>query len=98
MNNQSPRRVYQAPMSRNLSGRSVVGQDVGPMGVCSAGQFPWQGCSQGFSYGEPGNCDPVGGSPSLGNLCQVGTTPVGTTQCFPVGSAAGNTCGVGTWA
>ena len=80
------RRTYVPPQTRNLSDLAVSGGGPGPLGICTTGSFPWNGCSQGSAFG-------------LGNNCQTGTTPdTGTTQCYPTGSVAGNNCSVGNYA
>ncbi len=92
------KRMYKRPLSRNLSDLVASGGGVGPLGVCTTGSFPWNGCSQGSAFGNPGNCN-GGSSPTTGNNCQVGTNPnTGTTQCYPSGSVAGNTCTTGNFA
>lgn len=98
MNTKNKLRKYVSPSVRNLSDLSVSGNGGGPLGVCTPGSFPWNGCSQGSAFGIPSNCG-GGSNPSTGNNCQSGTNPdTGTTQCYPSGSHAGNTCDRGNYA
>lgn len=88
---------YERPWSRNLSDTVVKGGPPGPLGVCTAGQFPWNGCQEGSNFG-PQTCFP-GTSALIGNNCNAGPNPdTGTTQCYPDGSVASNTCGQGRFA
>jgi hypothetical protein len=89
---------YEPPESMDLSDLTVNGGGVHPMGICTIGSFPWDGCVQGSAFAIPSSCNP-GTTPNSGNLCYAGTTPdTGTSQCYPHGSVAGNTCEAGNYA
>jgi len=79
MNDKTNRRVYQPPQARDLSAYSAAGGDVGPMGSCSGGPYPYFACSVGTSYAS-----------SCG-----GGAAVDTSNCSAGGNHAMPACNVG---
>ena len=100
MESKKVHRTYVPPQTRNLSDLAVSGGGPGPLGICQPqGSFPWNGCSQGDAYGTTTDCQPGLTPTPGGNNCQAGPNPdTGTTQCYPAGSVAGNTCSAGSYA
>ena len=50
MNEKSNRRVYRPPQARDLSGYSAAGGNIGPMGECTGGNYPYSACNTGTDY------------------------------------------------
>ena len=100
MDSEKKRPKYVPPQSRNLSDLAVSGGGVHPLGVCTpTGSFPWNGCNHGNDLGTSISCNDGGSPDSPGNNCTPGATPsTGTTQCYPHGTTAGNSCTGGNFA
>ena len=82
---------YESPIAVELAAFGANGQDVGPLGICTNGYYPFANCAIGEHYGSQ-PCD--AGSYPGGSNCETGNTPTGN-QCSPVGSVADNTCQTG---
>jgi hypothetical protein len=85
--------IYQPPMSRDLSALSVKGDQI--EGNCLSGNFPFQECNDGFSFGANVKPCTTGHAPgTTGRDCKTGGAPTGNA-CFYSGSVAPNQCTVG---
>ncbi len=71
----STRRVYEPPVSRDLSELHAVGQ-VGPMGICVPGSAPGAATCRygGYPVQDPALCAPYGLAPQTGG-CTSGGSP-----------------------
>ena len=56
MTKKDKRPKYEPPRARDLSAQSVSGQ-IGPLGTCSYGGYPYTGCQVGSIVGTP-ECSP----------------------------------------
>jgi len=82
MTNPNTRRVYEAPLARDLSAVGVDGQE--PLGSCEDGLFPYTGCTAGEIVGEPA-CTPVG--LEVGKYPQCRTGSRASSACLTGGAA-----------
>lgn len=83
---------YQPPMIIDLSKKSARGEIDG---VCTAGLFPYEFCSEGEHYGVSTNCIGTGNRPAgAGSGCTDGFDPTGN-ECSGWGSSADNSCNGG---
>jgi len=75
--------IYQPPYAQDLSGFSANGQEVKPMGECTAGPTPYYNCTTGPAFES--SC--VGGTAPDTSHCDVGGYHTSPT-CNPGSSAA----------
>jgi len=80
MNEKTNRRVYQPPQARDLSANSAAGGNIGPMGACKDGSYPYTNCVDG---------------PGFLATCTTGTG-VDTSSCGGGGYHLTPTCSFGT--
>ena len=50
MTKKNGKEIYEPPKAINLSGLGANGQQVGPLGTCDLGNWPYADCDNGFFF------------------------------------------------